>query len=272
MYEEPYRWVEAVGNRRAYLDEQFTQGSPVVALAYDDGILLTTVSKGTPKLYEIYDRIALGGMGHPADLEKIRFSLLEMAHVEGFNRSPSDVTGSRLVKYGIAPVIKQAFEEVFKAPFIVKMLLAELGHKLDRNSFLVVNYDGTFEEGSHCAVLAATKTVEQAMVAYLRRSAASGLSLEQALGAALRAWALGDRAQRAKRDGATGSEEPPPSGANESTDEATLYAHIRNMAVEKTIECAVLDRHQPGSSKYRALKPAELARLLPNDVQPIVTG
>ena len=71
MYEEPYRWVEAVGNRRPYLDEQFKQGSPVVALSYDAGILLATVSKGTPKLYEIYDRIALGGMGHPADLEKL---------------------------------------------------------------------------------------------------------------------------------------------------------------------------------------------------------
>ncbi|MBH0184408.1 MAG: proteasome subunit alpha, partial [Nitrospira sp.] len=100
MYEEPYKWVEAVGNRRQYLDEQFKQGSPVVALVYDSGILLLTVSKGTPKLYEIYDRLALGGMGHPADLEKIRFSLLEMAHVEGFNRSPSDVTGGRMVKYG----------------------------------------------------------------------------------------------------------------------------------------------------------------------------
>ncbi|MCE7977071.1 MAG: hypothetical protein DYH03_07980 [Nitrospira sp. NTP1] len=32
MYEEPYRWIEAVGNRRQYLDEQFTMGSPVIAL------------------------------------------------------------------------------------------------------------------------------------------------------------------------------------------------------------------------------------------------
>jgi len=127
MYEEPYKWVEAVGNRRTYLDEQFREGTPVVGVAYEHGILLMTMSKGTPKLYEIYDLLALGGMGHPADLEKLRFNLLEMAHVEGFNRSASDVTGSRLVKYGIAPVIKQAFEEVFKAPFIVKILLAEIG-------------------------------------------------------------------------------------------------------------------------------------------------
>ena len=63
MYEEPYRWVEAVGNRRQYLDEQFKQGSPVVALAYEAGILLLTVSKGTPKLYEIYDRHCPGRDG-----------------------------------------------------------------------------------------------------------------------------------------------------------------------------------------------------------------
>jgi proteasome alpha subunit len=144
MYEEPYRWIEAVGNRRQYLDEQFAKGSPVVALAYADGILMLTVSRGTPKLYEIYDRIALGGMGHPADLEKLRFSLLEMAHVEGFNRSPSDVTGARLMKYGLAPTIKQAFEEIYKAPFIAKILLAELGVKPERDLFLSINYDGNF--------------------------------------------------------------------------------------------------------------------------------
>ncbi|MGH7258935.1 MAG: proteasome subunit alpha, partial [Nitrospiraceae bacterium] len=132
MYEEPYKWVEAVGNRRHYLDEQFRRGSPVVAASYADGIVLVTYTRGTPKLYEIYDRLALGGMGHPADLEKLRFTLLEMAHVEGFNRSPSDVTGSRLLKNGLAPIVKQAFEEIYKAPFIVKMLLAELGVKAGR--------------------------------------------------------------------------------------------------------------------------------------------
>jgi proteasome alpha subunit len=262
MYEEPYKWVEAVGNRRQYLDEQFKQGSPVVALAYENGIMLLTVSKGTPKLYEIYDRLALGGMGHPADLEKLRFSLLEMAHVEGFNRSPSDVTGSRMVKYGIAPVIKQAFEEVFKAPFIIKILLAELGPKAGKETFLVINYDGTFEEGGHCAVLAATKSVERDMLKLLHAEPA-GRSLQQTVAAALRAWALGDRLQRqaAETDTEAGRIDSP------SADVDSLYAHLREMVAEKNIECAVLDRTQPGPSKYRALAPDELGRLLPKDLQ-----
>ena len=108
--------------------------------------LLLTVSKGTPKLYEIYDRLALGGMGHPADLENFA-STLEMAHVEGFNRSPSDVTGPRLVKYGIAPVIKQAFEEVYKAPFIVRILVAELGQKAGKEAFLASITMGRLKRG-----------------------------------------------------------------------------------------------------------------------------
>jgi proteasome alpha subunit len=266
MYEEPYKWVEAVGNRRQYLNEQFTQGSPVVALAFEAGIVLLTLSKGTPKLYEIYDRLALGGMGHPADLEKLRFNLLEMAHVEGFNRSPSDVTGSRMVKYGIAPVIKQAFEEVFKAPFIVKILLAELGQKPGKDTFLAINYDGTFEEGTRCAVLAASQSVEQDMMAYLQGPRADELSLEQAVGTALQAWALGDRLQRKAREG-TAEEGQEPEAPSPAADIQSLYAHVRETGGEKTIECAVLDRTHPGSSKYRALSTEELGRLLPRDMK-----
>jgi proteasome alpha subunit len=271
MYEEPYKWVEAVGNRRQYLDEQFKQGSPVVAMVYETGVLLLTVSKGTPKLYEIYDRLALGGMGHPADLEKLRFSLLEMAHVEGFNRSPSDVTGSRMVKYGIAPVIKQAFEEVFKAPFIVKLLLAELGAKPGKDTFLTINYDGTFEEASHMAVLAATTSVQQQMTAHLRRETRTPASLGEALAASLLAWALGDRAQRLARDDQdrggdkTGAADSPAPADNEA-----LSAHLRDTVPDKTIECAVLDRAQSGSSKYRALTPDEVGRLLPVELKSVL--
>jgi proteasome alpha subunit len=272
MYEEPYRWVEAVGNRRSYLDEQFKQGSPVVALSYEAGILLATVSKGTPKLYEIYDRIALGGMGHPADLEKLRFSLLEMAHTEGFNRSPSDVTGSRLVKYGVAPVIKQAFEEVYKAPFILKILLAELGQKPAKDALLTVNYDGTFEETAGCAVLAATTAVQKEMLSYLRQEGKSSLTLSEALALALRGWALGERAQRYASDQKEkGDATEPATGNLTGTEAAALSTHFVEGAAEKTIECAVLDRGQTGSSKYRIISADDLARLLPADLKPALS-
>ena len=272
MYEEPYRWIEAVGNRRQYLDEQFTMGAPVVALAYADGIVMLTVSRGTPKLYEIYDRIALGGMGHPADLEKLRFSLLEMAHVEGFNRSPSDVTGARLMKYGLAPTIKQAFEEIYKAPFIAKILLAELGVKPERDLFLTINYDGNFEERRGWAALGATNAVQLQMGRYIDlQPGMAQASLAQAVEIGLSAWAVGSLAQTS-----SGGSESEPSSVVESgvkaeaeavPDTSTLLAHVRKTVVEKSLECVVLERSGPGSSKYRALHPHELGGLLPPAVR-----
>jgi len=264
MYEEPYKWVEAVGNRRQYLEEQFKGGSPVIAVTYDPGILLLTVSKGTPKLYEIYDRLALGGMGHPADLEKLRFSLLETAHVEGFNRSPSDVTGSRMVKYGIAPILKQAFEEVFKAPFIVKLLLAELGAKAGTSSLLTINYDGTFEEASGCAVLAATSAAQQTAIEFLRREVPEGTSLDRAVTGALLAWAVGDRAQHRREADEHDTKEDRQTAPNEP---AELVGHLRERLPGKLLECVLLDRHERGSSKYRLLTAGELGRMLSPDLK-----
>ena len=266
MFEEPYRWVEAVGNRRYYLDEQFKQGSPVIALAYSGGVLLLTVSRGTPKLYEIYDRIALGGMGHPADLEKLRFSLLEMAHLEGFNRSPSDVTGARLMKYGLAPAIKQAFEEVYKAPFIVKILLAELGSRPERDVFLTINYDGAFEEAARLAVLAATPAIQADMTAHLAAKIDGSSDLPQALDAALETWALASMAQQRDAEaaehgeGKPGVEKPDPA----PSDRQAIDRHLEHALKDKNVECAVLERHAAGASKYRGIAPGELRRLLPH--------
>jgi proteasome alpha subunit len=56
------------------------------------------------------------------------------------------------------------------------------------------------------------------------------------------------------------------------TDAASLLAHLRSTVGEKSIECAVLERNYPGTSKYRALKADELGRLLPKDLRQAVTG
>jgi len=268
MYDEPYRWVEAVGNRRQYLDDQFRQGSPLVALSYVDGIVLITMSHGTPKLYEIYDRIGLGGMGHPADLEKLRFSILDMAHLEGFQRSPSDVTGSRLIKYGLAPVIKQAFEEIFKAPYITKLLLADLGALPNQDRFFTVDYDGTFEEHTEMAMVGATPYVQDIMKSYLKTQVTPAMSsLQSVLDAAVRTWGRGALSQK-QDEGDTqerlSSAKTEPPSADSSISEEQILDHLQTTLQDKTLECAVLDRHGPSSSKYRTISPQELRSLLPN--------
>lgn len=270
MYEEPYRWVEAIGNRRAYLDEQFLHGSPVVGLSFRDGVMLLTFSKGTPKLYEIYDRIGLGGMGHPADLEKLRFSLLDLAHLEGFNRSPADVSASRLMRYSLAPAIKEAFEEIFKAPYIAKLMLAELGRTQDRDLFLTVDYDGTFQETADASALAATPVVQSTMTRYLRGGDSEPLgSLPAAFERALNAWAVGWLTQQTLPEPSHVKEHPatePPS-EDQLPSEDRIQACLRETVSAWNLECAILEREAPSTSAYRLLEAQERARLLPQGIQ-----
>jgi len=256
MFEEPYRWIEAVENRRAYLDEQFKQGSPVVALVYDSGILLLTFSSGTQKIYEIYDRIALGGMGHPADLERLRSSLLEMAHLEGFNRSPSDVTIARLMKFGLAPPVKQAFEEIFRAPSVIKLLLVQLAPSNNQSPIMSLNYDGVFEEFTDRAALAATPEIGQRMTDYLQQTKSlSSLPRDSAIQVALKAWAVGFSSQKILNE-EKGQEEK--KGEDPFPSLSEMDATITEAIQTHKPEIAILEEGQTGSSKFRPLSPKEM--------------
>jgi proteasome alpha subunit len=148
MTEEPYRWLEAITNRREYIEDQLAPGLPVVALSCDPGILLMTARTSTPKLFEIYDHLALGTVGHPADIEKVRQTAIDAAHIEGFARSPKDVTARRLVSYNLAPALKGAFEQIFAAPLLFRGVLCELGATPAEDNLWRVDYDGSFSAQS----------------------------------------------------------------------------------------------------------------------------
>src|SRR5215212_2083658 len=127
MIEEPYRWVEAIANRREYIEHQLAGGSPIAALTYRDGILLFTLGRERQKIFEIYDRIAMGGIGHPGDIERLRMAAIELASTEGFTRSAADVSLRRLAHYSLSPILKTAFEQVYGAPYLARLLFAEIG-------------------------------------------------------------------------------------------------------------------------------------------------
>ncbi|HEV7866275.1 MAG TPA: hypothetical protein VGO90_01235, partial [Chthoniobacteraceae bacterium] len=143
MTEEPYRWVEAIANRREYIEHQLAGGSPIVALNYADGILLLTVSRERQKLFEIYDRIAMGAIGHPGDIERLRMAAIEVTSSEGFTRSAADVSLRRLANYSLSPALKAAFEQVYGAPYLARLLFAELGRGKAPNLFVRLEFDGS---------------------------------------------------------------------------------------------------------------------------------
>src|ERR1700733_13118877 len=161
MTEEPYRWLEAVANRREYVREQLKGGSPVLAASLPDGIILLGVGSGQSKVFELFDRHALAGLGHPADIEKIRQAAIDAAHVEAFNRAPEDVSLRRLVGFGLSPQLKTNFEQIFSAPFLVELLLVEMGAQPAQDLMARLHFDGAFQLYNKGVVVAANQPLSE---------------------------------------------------------------------------------------------------------------
>ena len=183
MIEEPYRWVEAIANRAEYIETQLATGSPIVVLGYRDGILFLTLGKTRQKLFEIYDRIAMGAIGHPGDIERLRMAAIELASTEGFTRSAADVSLRRLAHYSLSPVLKTAFEQVYGAPYLARLLFAEIGAKQEGDLFLRLDYDGAIATNNASfgqtrqdfGVLSGTRHSTELMENFLRAEHSAGV-------------------------------------------------------------------------------------------------
>lgn len=169
MIEEPYRWLEAISNRREYVREQLKSGTPVFAVSLPAGLLLLGVGIGRSKVFELFDRQALAGLGHPADIEKVRQAAIDSAHLEAFNRAPEDVTLRRLVGFGLSPHLKSSFEQIFSAPMLVELLLTEVTGDAAQDVLVRLHFDGSFEvQMGGVQVAASQPDAEAAAVAWLR--------------------------------------------------------------------------------------------------------
>ena len=247
MLEEPYRWVEAINNRREYLEDQLSGGSPVVGMTYADGVLLLTTTPGPRKLFEVYNEIAFAAIGHPADIEKLRKAVIDIAHIEGFNLSARDVTLQRLVSFGIGPLIKAAFDEIFRSPFLARAMMAELDPVGGEDVFYTIDADGSFAQSGRTAAVSGTEDSARAMVAKLQE-VGEGLELQEALGKALEVWGLG----RLVLDADEG----------QVPDEAQVRDFLKGGLEGLKVEAAVLDRARAAKSKFSLLQAAELTELL----------
>jgi len=189
MIEEPYRWLEAIGNRREYVTEQLKGGSPVFAASLPEGILLLGVGSGNSKVFELFDRHALAGLGHPADIEKIRQAAIDAAHMEAFTRAPEDVSLRRLVSFGLSPQLKTNFEQIFSAPFLVELILAEVGTQPEHDLLLRLHYDGGFQFHAKGVVVAASQTdIEKAGTDWLIQNIVGKSSRAEVADLLLQAW------------------------------------------------------------------------------------
>lgn len=245
MTEEPYRWLEAVGNRREYVENQLKGGSPVFAFSLAEGVLLIGVGTGQSKVFEIFDRQAMAGLGHPADLERIRQGIIDAAHLEGFVRASADVTLRRLVSFGLGPQLKTAFEQIFAPPFLVRLLLAEVGDSPTQDMLVKVDFDGsfTFQSGGHIVMAADNASAAEAEAwVGTRLTAKSGVA--EAATLALESWRR--------------------MVAGESLDDTAPDAKaLQGALAGRVIEAALLRRTVVPIARYKPLSRADIGLITP---------
>ena len=257
MIEEPYRWCEAIANRREYIEAQLAPGSPIAALGYRDGILFFTVGQSRRKIFEIYDRIAMGAIGHPGDIERLRMAAIELASTEGFTRSATDVSLRRLVHYSLSPVMKSAFEQVYGPPYLARMLFAEVGERPEEDLFLRVEYDGeiatngaTYAQARQdFAALSGTQQSREQMEAFLATQHTQDANLEAVLNSALDAWSIGHMTLQTDD-----AKEPP--------ERAAVRKHRQEHLASAGLEAALLERDANRAIRYRLLSDKELRPLI----------
>ena len=248
MTEEPYRWLEAIGNRREYIRDQLKGGTPVFAVSRPEGIFLFGIGQGMSKVFEIYDRHAFAALGHPVDIEKIRQSAIEAAHLEGFNRSTKDVTLRRLIGFALSPSLKNSFEQIFSPPLMVEAIFAEVGETQREDILCRVHYDGNHRWESSGVLVAHTDADREAeaqewLLKQVGRAvpgepSSSAAGLQPVASACLAAW-------RALTE-------------NKPFAEVTVSNEFPPNVNGKHIEAALLDRSATGSVHYRPLSFAQL--------------
>jgi proteasome alpha subunit len=257
MIEEPYRWVEAIANRREYIEGQLAPGSPIAALGFRDGILFLTLGQTRQKLFEIYDRIAMGAIGHPGDIERLRMAAIELASTEGFTRSAADVSLRRLVHYSLSPVMKNAFEQVYGPPYLARMLFAEVGARPEDDLFLRVDYDGEIATNratyararQDFAVLSGTRESGELMEAFLKTGHKPDSSFDATVKSALDAWSVGHMLLQV-------------SDVKQLPERDAITQHRREQLAMAAIEAAVLERDGSTTIRYRSLADKELRSLI----------
>lgn len=255
----PFEFNEAIGHRREYVEDKLREGSPVVGISFDTGLLLLTIRRTQRKVFEIYDRLIFAGIGNQSDLEAIRVGAIDVAHKEGFERSPDDVTAHRIVGFALSPPLKRLFGDQWNMPAVLRALFGELGRTPAEDVFFTLNYDGEFTQAHHFAAIAGTTEAEDRMALWLM-GVGPETTRDQAIERALKAWAVGAMESRRSKMGKDDEEEPDPL---RDIDEAEQIAGLlREELKTGQVEVGLLDRQTHRESKFRLLGNADLESFL----------
>ena len=158
-----------------------------VVLQYSGGILMVTpnMSSVLHKISEIYDRIAFAAVGRYNEYEVLRKAGVTYADVTGYQFDRGDVTARGLANW-YAQALGQNFSEPTGKPYEVEIVVAEVGAKPDGDQIYRISWDGSVSDEP--GFVAFGGQADQ-VAAALKERFSDGMSLTEALGAALAALA-----------------------------------------------------------------------------------
>jgi proteasome alpha subunit len=244
MY-SPYDWNQAIQHRSEYIDERLRDGSPVVGLSLPEGQILFTIRRQQRKVFDIYDRLMYSAIGSQSDVESIRLAAVDVAHQEGYQRSPDDVTAQRIVGLRISPAIRRAFGDQFATPVVVRAIFAELADQEEDDQFFMLNYDGDFVVSNRFAIVAGSRRAEERMAEVLERGDESVGGVPQAIRLCVQAWGAGVQNIRHLDE-------------EEGTPGTDLDALLRDEIRAHTVEVGILERRTTRENRFRLISPAEI--------------
>jgi proteasome alpha subunit len=236
---------QAMRDKADYARKGVARGRSCVVLQYAGGILLVSpnASSALHKLSELYDRIAFAAVGRYNEYENLRKAGVTYADVTGYQFDRNDVTARGIANW-YAQTLGTIFTESPK-PFEVEIVVAEVGATPDADQIYRITFDGSVSDEP--GFVAFGGQADQ-VAAQLKERFSDGMSLAEALGAALAALAA------------------PPSGSSSSSSSSSSSASPGNGDQQPALnaaqlEVAILDRARAHRT-FRRLRGARLEELL----------
>jgi proteasome alpha subunit len=181
---------QVMKDRADYARKGIARGRSLVAVEYDDGILMCAENPSSTlrKISEIYDRIAFAGVGKYNEFDQLRIAGIRAADLKGYSYSREDVDARSLANQ-YAQILGQIFTHEMK-PMEVEILVAEVAESRERDQMFHILYDGTVMDESGYTVLGGEA---EAMASRLEAEWRDDLDLPGALRLAVTALAGPDR-------------------------------------------------------------------------------
>ena len=175
---------QVMKDRADYARKGIARGRSLVALSYDQGILICAEnpSRTLHKVSEIYDRIAFAGVGKFSEFDSLRTAGVRHADVKGFTYSREDVDARSLAN-AYAQSLGQVFTHEMK-PMEVEILVAEVGVDKETDQLFRISYEGTIVDEDGSTVLGGdADTVSERLKANLTHDLDMGGALRAAVSA-----------------------------------------------------------------------------------------